>query len=846
MGLDCFCYASRGEEDERSEFGRAAVMDTSIAARITHRPPFVGRKPELSLVAEWLDGDGSHWHVLSVEGSPGIGKSSFLVQCMEMCHERKKPLVVLAASRSSSTTSVLEEFVQKLLKFDAGGSLGERVRISLGTHRSVARQLAASGGREWAREEEDLRDLPLFALLDPDSLVLAGKLIPHGILPEDYGTYLDIERILTAAVPQLLKIVGEQGRCVVLIDDYHQLPDTAQAAIGRIAVNSLGHACWILASSATPDFDLRVAVRRTALGNLSMAEVRTYLSELGIDDPRAANHLYQQTSGFPLAVSLLGRSWDANSVPAVAGTSLFEEPSSRRALMKRMSEEIESSQERHLLRALAAFRWFDRETVAELGNRDDLHSTRVDRVLAMSIVEHLSPGYRVHPLLRELICVEWRQSRSSAFMKLNQKAASHFKTRARISSGDDRTRYLVEALYHELCAYRRAGLRFFLRTFRSAERAFDMDLCQMLIHEMKNHELTDYASRWVSFCEGCLACDRSEWDRAVTMLSDLLPRCYGTDLRMEVGLRLASTFMAQGRLAQATTIYQRLLPVVKTTGGNIRVATLLRRLGSIYTRQGEFDKAVSYLERSLDLGRKTRDSALTRDALLRLGIAFRSLGEYDRCLQYLTEANQVASRLANRYQQARILYNLGKTFRSLQQWGAAREYYEQSLAIWSDLEDGYGQATSLHSLANLALCQGDLTRAEDLFQQSLSVKRRLTDEYGIAKSLCGLAFVLERKEQLPEAITLYREALERLREIGATRRAKAVSAVLAVIETQVGDFESACQHALMAGIKECDSDSQAAGFLASISEWLGNRGFLYTASKASSLAQRLRTRASGC
>lgn len=188
--------------------------------------------------------------------------------------------------------------------------------------------------------------------------------------------------------------------------------------------------------------------------------------------------------------------------------------------------------------------------------------------------------------------------------------------------------------------------------------------------------------------------------------------------------KLASIYIEQGRLTNATHLNEQILDILyKTFGRNDpRVAGALQGLAILYQDQGRSSDAIDILKRARDITYAAQGKENV-DVLLRLGSAYRETGQIQAAILVLKQALIAQQQVAG--------------------------------------PDDVSVAPLLNNLANALSAQNRHSEALGLQKRALSIRRRkLGNEHpDTAESLNNLAAVYYQSQRHSDARRLFEEAL---------------------------------------------------------------------------------------
>jgi non-specific serine/threonine protein kinase len=195
-------------------------------------------------------------------------------------------------------------------------------------------------------------------------------------------------------------------------------------------------------------------------------------------------------------------------------------------------------------------------------------------------------------------------------------------------------------------------------------------------------------------------------------------------------------------------------------------AGVLHGAGRLMILQGDFAQAATVLEENLSVVRQLEDRLAQAEALSSLGMVASHLQDYDRAERLWREALESYRAQDDRWGVARALNNLGDLLIYRGDFAGAVERLEQAVALFRELNSTLGESIGLINLGRAALQLGQSGKAGSIFRQSLRLKVALADKEGIAWNLEGLASVAGEEADPERAARLFGAADALRRSIG--------------------------------------------------------------------------------
>lgn len=232
------------------------------------------------------------------------------------------------------------------------------------------------------------------------------------------------------------------------------------------------------------------------LSCFSEQEVIGYLLDnrrLGFLAQDVTETIWQLTKGLPLCVGLAGdllADRQKESADALQSIDILEQELNERLvssfLMERILERVDSEIQSAIMYA-AITRWFDGGILDEVSGLIDVQRV-IDRLRKYSFTRiHPFRGYTFHDIIRELLLVKWYRDNYDEFLELNIRALKYFERQAASGLLENRGRFTLERLYHQLIVDEDKGIRLFEQQFKQAESLHQLDYCQALLAEVEKY-----------------------------------------------------------------------------------------------------------------------------------------------------------------------------------------------------------------------------------------------------------------------------------------------------------------------------------------------------------------------
>lgn len=232
---------------------------------------------------------------------------------------------------------------------------------------------------------------------------------------------------------------------------------------------------------------------------------------------------------------------------------------------------------------------------------------------------------------------------------------------------------------------------------------------------------------------------------------------------------LATVYAEGGRLGEAAQECERALAAARATGDATILAHAVANTGGICLTLGQYSNALTYSRRGLALAREARDAHCIANALGNLGTARARLGQLRPALRLLLAALKARRRDDDRYAEAETLNELGAVYRALGDIDQAVAHHRHALTIVREAGFRQGECAVYNEFGRTLGVTGDTAAALELHQRALAVATKIQNKYGHARALDGIAACL--RETDPESARRHwLRALELYRELDVPER----------------------------------------------------------------------------
>jgi predicted ATPase/Tfp pilus assembly protein PilF len=224
-----------------------------------------------------------------------------------------------------------------------------------------------------------------------------------------------------------------------------------------------------------------------------------------------------------------------------------------------------------------------------------------------------------------------------------------------------------------------------------------------------------------------------------------------------------------GRMEEAHTHLAAALVSARELGDRRMESIVLWHLGVMYSLQSRSEEARDYLEMALSLARASGNRDGEGSTHNNLGVVYRDLGRKEEARAHFEAALSIVRALGNRRVEGTVLGNLGLLDHDRGSLEEARNHYEAALAIHREVGNRRFEGNILGNLGSLDITQGRMEDADAHLNAALAIHRDMGDRRSEGIALTNLGSWHTAKEQLAEGLADYEAALAIHRELGNQR-----------------------------------------------------------------------------
>jgi tetratricopeptide (TPR) repeat protein len=254
----------------------------------------------------------------------------------------------------------------------------------------------------------------------------------------------------------------------------------------------------------------------------------------------------------------------------------------------------------------------------------------------------------------------------------------------------------------------------------------------------------------------------------------------GGGAELEEAWRLADG----GRRTEAETMFSR--AVVRADDPRAFLA-----FGRFLHRDGRLGQATVMFERARELALDSGDGAYAATAIRWLGRVFLTRGDLPRAEEHFRAALEIHEAIGCAREAAADQNSLGHVLKTRGDLAGAEEMYRKALEINVVSGRPEGAAASYGNLGRVLDTRGDLAGAEAMHRKALEIDEKLGRLEGLADQYGNLGLVLHKRGDLAGAEAMHRKALEIEEKLGRLEGMASAYGNLALVLQARGDLGGA-------------------------------------------------------
>ena len=229
---------------------------------------------------------------------------------------------------------------------------------------------------------------------------------------------------------------------------------------------------------------------------------------------------------------------------------------------------------------------------------------------------------------------------------------------------------------------------------------------------------------------------------------------------------LAVLEMNQGRMKEATAHFEFELGVAREMGNRVREGIVLNNLGECFRRQGRMGDARGHFEAALAVCREVGNRRVEGMLHTNLGQVHRREGRLEEARGHLEAAVTIAREVGSRMSEGNALNTLGLVEFGRGDLEAAASRLGAALVLNRETGARLNEGLTTGNLGYLFVEQGRLEEARAQYEAALLIFRELGNPFGTCEALVALGSLHLRQDRMEEAREALRQGEEVIRAAG--------------------------------------------------------------------------------
>ncbi|MFC5406062.1 helix-turn-helix domain-containing protein [Cohnella soli] len=184
----------------------------------------------------------------------------------------------------------------------------------------------------------------------------------------------------------------------------------------------------------------RELIWRLPIDDLDFSSVKAYLARAGIAHEETVRHIWNQTKGHPLTLSLLVSTTLAQHFRQVVASEARDVFSQ---VVGAWLREVPDAHLRELVETAAVLRHFNEELLAYVMDKP-VATEQFLKLVSLSFIRRVDRGWLLHDLMRDAICFELRRRRPDHYESLRKRCIMHYYYRIKASARSKTTAWESE------------------------------------------------------------------------------------------------------------------------------------------------------------------------------------------------------------------------------------------------------------------------------------------------------------------------------------------------------------------------------------------------------------------
>lgn len=786
--------------------------------------------------------------ILYIHGIGGIGKTFLLQEYLEQCKRLRVPASLIGLGEKRSIVEVVTS-IRNQLEPDYFNEFDIAIARYQRTQEALRQTLGSVADGILSAVREGV-PFGLGALaVDTIGQERAKEWLFRQLPSSDVQLYIHADEILTEKLVVGLNVLGENGKVVLLFDEFDRAAEELDLWFRQTLLKDLGSNCILVLVGRAVDLpegwhEWDPVLRRLELTRFSHEECLQFLARHGISQNAATQAIIDFTGRLPWALALTVNmirdgKLDPIQLPHTSQQHLISQQVIGRFLSNVPGPELLS-----IIEFCSLAGAFDADLVEHCLELPQEGQSRLAELSRFSFVGRREDGrFIIHDIVRKFVQEAVRRESPRKWREWHNKAAEYYGSLVSYQGLDDpEAQYaLVAHLYHVLQVDKDRGLQLLSRISEFAGRVYQLSLYERLVGELEHYGKEGKAELLHSLHSARLALKRGNQTRAQRIYETLIdnPMIWPA-LKAEAASDLGMIYYFQGRTDAALTMCRTGLEARKHAGDRFGEAYTLLNLGEIHSIRCEWDESLDCLRQSKSILEAQEGQSSIGLVALEMAQTYRLKGDLKQAEACCQEAMEIFDRGNDAYQLALARFRLAAIFKLSGKWRQAIHLLQASMAVLQasgdlsrvagihyylgdllrltgrfseaeghllkglELLDRLGSSlfvgVPMELLGELHIDRGEFDGAEHWLAQSMKALEAVADEHGRGWTLLGLARLYMERAQWEEARSAALQSGEIMRRINNSY--KLAEALLMLCRIDLLSGHSALQEEIVNEVQE--------------------------------------------
>ncbi len=232
---------------------------------------------------------------------------------------------------------------------------------------------------------------------------------------------------------------------------------------------------------------------------------------------------------------------------------------------------------------------------------------------------------------------------------------------------------------------------------------------------------------------------------------------------------IGSIYLLQGNNTEALKNHLTSLKINESNGIKKGMAASYRSISRVYLIQGDYNEAVKYIFAALKIDESTGNKEGVAARYNDIGNIYKEQGKYAQALKNYYASLRIFESTGGKKNIAPLLTNIGLAYNAMGNKPEALKNLSAAFKIYEELNDKFGVINSLSNIASIYIDQGDYPEALKNLEVSLKLSREIGYKQGVASTLFRIGHVYEKQSNYTEAFKNYLASLKISEDIGYKR-----------------------------------------------------------------------------